>query len=231
MKKFAVILLGCAALLAPGTAGAAKRPVPAYAGTCGLPQASPIWIDYGWPDLAQAFGQPGVVVSASSGDFGAQMRAAGAATVFFDLYLKARVGEPSAPADPDLIVEKANKLFDYAVQQMGCPTPTIVENELFGAGLVTPWSETNAQYRQNILAFLQQLAARGAHPVLLVNSPPYTAGDAGVWWQQVAGVADIVREDYVSANTVWKQGPVVGNRTLRNAYRRSIQDFTSIGIQ
>jgi hypothetical protein len=158
------------------------------------------------------------------------MRAAGAATVYFDLYLKARVGEPSAPADPAGLVDKANKLFDYAANQIGCPTPTIVENELFGAGLVTPWSETNARYRQNVLTFLGALAARGAHPVLLVNSPPYTAGDAGVWWQQVAQVADIVREDYVPANAVWKKGPILGNRQLRNAYRQSIQDFTAIGI-
>jgi hypothetical protein len=230
VRKLAVILLGFVALLAPGRAEAAKRPVPAYAGTCGLPQAAPVWVEYGWPDFAQTFGKPGIVVGGSSGDFPAQMRAAGAATVYFDLYLKARVGEPSAPADPAGLVDKANKLFDYAANQIGCPTPTIVENELFGAGLVTPWSETNARYRQNVLTFLTALAARGAHPVLLVNSPPYTAGDAGVWWQQVAQVADIVREDYVPANAVWKKGPILGNRQLRNAYRKSIEDFTSIGI-
>ena len=70
----------------------------------------------------------------------------------------------------------------------------IAENELSGAGLETPWSDTNAQYRQNVLTYLQTLAARGARPFLLINSAPYTGGEAAAWWQQVAAVADIVRE-------------------------------------
>jgi hypothetical protein len=232
VKKLAVILLGLSAALAlaSGRAEAAKRPLPAWAGTCGLPQVAPLWIDYGWPDMISTFGHPGVVLASTGASFSEQLKAVGVPAVFFDLNFKNRVGEPSAPTDTSTIVDRANRLFDYAATQVGCSTPTIVENELFGAGLVTPWSDTNKQYRANVLLMLQQLAARGAHPVLLVNSPPYTAGDAGVWWQQVAQVADIVREDYVPATAVWKQGPIVGNRVLRTAYRRSIQDFTSIGI-
>ena len=231
LRKVAALIALVAALVVPGAAlGAPGRPAPAYAGECGLPTAAPLWADYGWPDLADTFGRPGVVVSVSTGGFPAQMRDAGAANVYFDLYLNKRVGQPTAPADPSTIVDKANKLFDFAVQQTACQTPVIAENELFGAGLVTPWSDGNAQYRQNVLAFLQQLAARGAHPVLLVNSKPYTAGDAGTWWQQVAAVSDIVREDYVPATAVWKAGPIVGNRMLRMNYRRSVKDFTDIGI-
>ena len=52
----------------------------------------------------------------------------------------------------------------------GCATPVIVLNELSGPGLVTPWSDNNAQYRANVLAFVQDLAALGAHPVLLLPS-------------------------------------------------------------
>ena len=233
MRKPPVILLVVAAALAlgPGRAEAASvRPAPAWAGTCGLPQATPLWVDYGWPDFSEIFGRPGIVVGTSGGDFPTQMRQAGAATVYFDLYLNKRTGTPSAPADPATMQDKANKLFDFAAQQMGCSTPTIVENELFGAGLVTPWSETNAAYRQNVLTFLQALVARGAHPVLLINSDPYTGGDAGAWWQQVATVSDIVREAYTPATAIWKQGPIVGNRTLRISYRRSIEQLTSIGI-
>jgi hypothetical protein len=231
VKKTAVILLGCVALLVPGRADAAQRAAPAYAGTCGLPQVSPMWIDYGWPDLSSTFARPGVVVTSTGGGFTDQMKAAGVPAVFFDLNFKNRVGQPATPTDPSTMVDRANRLFDYAVTQVGCPTPTIVENELFGAGLVTPWSESNATYRTNVLTFLQQLASRGAHPVLLVNSPPYTANEAGDWWRAVAAVSDIVREDYVPATAVFKAGPVLGNRMLRNVYRRSIQDFTSIGIE
>jgi hypothetical protein len=237
LRRVSLLVVGALAaigalVLGPGAgrAPAAGRPAPAWAGTCGLPQVSPIWADYGRPELSSIFGRPGAVLAVSGGSFPAEMRSAGAATIYFDLYLKGRVGEPSAPADPSTIVDKANKLFDFAVQQMGCSTPTIVENELFGAGLVTPWSTTNVQYRQNVLVFLQQLAARGAHPVLLVNSAPYTAGDAGVWWQQVAAVADIVREDYVPATLTARLGPIVGSRALRTTYRRSIADFASLGI-
>ena len=58
---------------------------------------------------------------------------------------------------------------------MDCSNPVIAENELFGAWLATPWSPTNAQYRANVLLFLQRLRERGAQPWLLVNSKPYTA--------------------------------------------------------
>jgi hypothetical protein len=66
--------------------------------------------------------------------------------------------------------------------------------------------------------------------VLLVNSTPFTGGDALAWWLQVSRVADIVREAYVPATLVWKQGAVLGNRTLRVRYRKALTDFTSIGV-
>ena len=81
-----------------------------------------------------------------------------------------------------------------------------------------------------MLSLLQHLNALGAHPILLVNSSPFTGGDALDWWLQVAKAADIVRETYVPATQVWKQGALVGNRTLRQRYRKSIEEFTSIGI-
>src|SRR5207244_13306292 len=84
--------------------------------------------------------------------------------------------------------------------------------------------------RVNVLTFLRRLSARGAYPMLLVNSSPYTDGDAAVWWQQVAAVADLVRETYVPATILWKQGPIVANRTLRNKYRAAVQQLTDVGI-
>jgi hypothetical protein len=158
------------------------------------------------------------------------MRTAGAATVYFDLNLKNRVGTTTAPANPSLIPGRVQTFFAFAQQQTGCATPVIVLNELSGPGLVTPWSDNNAQYRANVLALVQGLAALGAHPVLLLPSRPYTGGDAGVWWQQVAQTAELVREIYVPAPSTWKLGPVLGNRTLRMDYRQAVSDFTSIGI-
>jgi hypothetical protein len=228
VKKALVTLV----LLAAWPAAAhAAAPAP-YAGECGLPATQPIWAEFGYqlPEFNAILGKPGVVVGVGSGTYGTQMRSAGAATVYFDLNFRNRVGTTTAPADPSLIAGRVQTFLTFAQQQTGCATPVIVLNELSGPGLVTPWSDNNAQYRANVLAFVQGLAAKGAHPVLLLPSKPYTGGDAAVWWQQAAQSAELVREVYVGAPSTWKLGPVLGNRNLRNTYRQAVSDFTSIGI-
>ena len=210
------------AAFAPGRAAA---DVP-----CTPPAALTTWIDTPPPSLLPVFGKPGLVDAAGSGDFPAALRQSGAVTIHYDNYLRSRVGLPTTPADPATVADKANSLFAYAVQQSGCATPWIAENELSGAGLETPWSDTNTVYRANVLAYLQTLAALGARPFLLINSAPYTGGDAAAWWQQVASVADIVREDYFSDKRMFNMGPIVGNRTIRASIRASVNRFLAIGI-
>jgi hypothetical protein len=227
MSKLAVVTLALVAALS-GAARAHAQPNP-----CGIPSYNTLWIDYG--DGSVQFWQtelarPGIIAAAANPGVASELRAKGALTVYWDMYLNNRVGQPSAPADPATIVAKANKLFDYAAAATACATPWIAENELFGAGLVTPWSASNAQYRANVLLYLQTLAQRGARPFVLVNSAPYTDGAAGDWWRQVAQVADIVREDYFPAPVVWRQGPILGPRMLRTAFRKSFADFTALGI-
>jgi len=234
-KLLLVIVLAVAALPLAAAQASQSRPrfAPApYAGQCGLPLAQPIWMEFGWPtpQFNAIMGKRGVVVGASTGDYPAQLRAAGAATVYFDLNLNKRIGTTTAPVDPAVIPDKAKKFYDFAVQQIGCSTPVIVMNELAGASLVTPWSDENAQYRANALAFVQALSQLGAHPVLLVPVSPYSGGDAAAWWQQAAQYAEIVREVYVPATLVWADGATFGSRVLRQAYRQGIQDFTSMGI-
>jgi hypothetical protein len=231
LKKSPLLLL-IFVVLAGSAAGAPPRsatPAP-YAGTCGIPATQPVWFEFGQPYLQPVFGQPGIVVGTSTGDWPAQMRALGAGTVYFDLNLKNRVGTPTAPTATATMQDRAQKLDAFAVQQTGCATPVVVFNELSGPGLVTPWSDTNAQYRANVLALIQDIAALGAHPVLLIPAPAYTGGDALTWWQQVSAVAEIVREIYVPATLTWKQGPILGNRNLRTAYRNAVTNLTSIGI-
>jgi len=205
---------------------------PIWGGQCGIPAAPTVWGEYGWPSLLPILAHPGTLLAVTSGaDYPGQARAAGAATYYFDLHMANRVGTPTNPADPSTIAAQAQKEYTYSVgQNGGCATPLVVENELSGAGLATPWTANNAQYRANVLALLQKLHALGANPVLLVNSVPYLSGDALDWWLAVAGVADIVREVYVPAPTVWKAGPLLGNRLLRQRYRKALADFTSIGI-
>ena len=193
---------------------------------------SPTWLDFadGSVPFWDLFAKPGVTAMASNFIYPPKLRAAGARTVYFDLYLNRRVGTTSKPADPATIVAKANTFYEYAAKSMDCSNPVIAENELFGSWLAVPWSATNAQYRANVLLFLQTLRARGAQPWLLVNAKPYTAGAAGDWWRAVADVAGIVREVYFPAPLIWQRGPIYGNRTLRTSFRNGILDFTKIGI-
>jgi hypothetical protein len=226
VRRFLLLLVALAAVAAlPGRALADGECAP-------LPAKKPVWIDFadGSVPFWQEFARPGVVAAASNLIFPSKLRAAGAQTVFWDMYLNKRIGQPSSPVDSATTLAKANRLFDAAVASSACSTPFIAENELFGASLPTPWSVTNAQYRANVLLYLQTLAARGAHPYLLVSSRPYTGGEAADWWRQVAEVADLVQEVYFPAPAIYKQGPIVGNRVLRVAFRRAILNYTRIGI-
>jgi len=234
VKKLLPLLLLLLAL--PSLASAASSPraaaLPPYAGQCGLPAQQPIWFEYGWPYPAYnaILGKPGVFIGASGVGYPDEMRSAGATTVYFDLHLNNRIGTSTKPADPATLQAKAQKFYAAVTQQLNCQTPVIVENELAGPGLVTPWSDNYAQYRANALAFIQDLAALGAHPVVLIPGKAYIGGDALQWWQQLAQVAEIVRDIYVPATATWKQGPVLGNRNLRIAYRGAVSNLTDAGI-
>ena len=59
-------------------------------------------------------------------------------------------------------------------------------NELFGASTPTPWTPTTARYRANVLEWARLLKEKGGHPLLLVSSEPFTGGDAGAWWRELA---------------------------------------------
>jgi len=218
--------LAIVAVLAVAVPGLARA-----AGPCGLPSAKPLWIDHGVPDLAPVMARPGTILAVSSGNFPAQVREKGGKTIYWDMYLNRRIGSPQAPADPATIVERANRLFDFAATQSGCATPRIVLNEMFGANLETPWSPTTAQYRANLLTFVRTIAERGGRSLLLVPSRPYTQSDeAAAWWRETAGFADIVHEVYPPATRIHKLGPIGGNRLLRTAMRRAIGYYTAIGI-
>ena len=112
-----------------------------------------------------------MIAVASGTDVPAQMRAAGAATVLFDLNFSKRVGTTSAPADPSVIDARAQSLFDYAVSVTGCQTPTIAESELAGAQTPAPWTANNAQYRADVLQFLTDLTNLGRDAAALDPEP------------------------------------------------------------
>jgi hypothetical protein len=146
------------------------------------------------------------------------------------MYLSSRVGTPMAPADPDLLPARAARYFDFAVLSAGCPDPVIAMNELFGASTPTPWTPTIARYRRNVLEWARLLKAKGGHPVLLVSSEPYTGGDAGQWWRELAEVADIALEKYFNAPAIHRAGPELGSRRMRTSMRTSLSKLFSVGV-
>jgi hypothetical protein len=232
VKKLLVCLaLVAGALVAP--LGSAPEQAQARGAACDLPDGRPMWVDFGdgsVPFWDRIFRRPGLVVAASNFLMPPQLRAGGAKTVYFDLNLKTRVGTTTAPLPFVQTLDWADRMYLRAAASAGCDQPVMALNELFGAGTVTPWTEKNAQYRANVLGFLQRLAARGARPVLLVSSPPYTGGEAGEWWRQVAAAAEIVRQVYFSGRHIHELGPTLGSRVMRDALRRGVRDFTDVGI-
>ena len=228
MKRAVAVLT---ALVALGGSARADAPGPL---PCGLPQTQPLWVDYAdgmVPFWSSIFARPGIVGAASNFIVPPQLRANGAKTVYFDLYLVNRVGSPSKPADPSVVDARADKLFDTAAASSGCATPLIALNELAGANLPTPWTPTTAQYRANVLELVQRLAERGARPFLLLPKRPYTHDEAADdWWRQAAQVADLVPEVYFSGPSVSRQGAVLGSRRLRGVMRARMEDLIQIGV-
>lgn len=204
------------------------------AAECGLPASQPLWIDYGEgsvkPDTRAVLAHPGVIVATSGTAVPAAFRKAGAATAYFELHLPQLVGQPSAPADPATMVAAADSLYAKAAASTACSTPWIALNELAGSELATPWSASNTVYRADVLALVQELAAKGAHPALLVHGNPNLDGDAATWWQAVARSATIVYEAYYDASKIYALGPVLANRRMRLGMRVEVTTFAAAGV-
>ena len=219
-----MLATACVALVLPGSALARE---------CGIPDSNPLWVDFAGHD-APLPQKPGLTLAFTSGTVKpAEARANGAATVFFDLNFNNRVGTPTLPADPALIRDRADRLFDFAVSVSGCQTPWIALNELFGAQTPTPWTATTAQYRANTLALVRRLKERGAFPAVTIANPPYTGGEAAQWWRDLAASALLIRQVYFTAPNVPQLhalGPVRASRSMRSGMRALVRRFTEIGI-
>ncbi len=212
---------------------AAAAPAGTHTTACGLLDSKPLWIDFTdgtVPFGLDVFAKPGVTIATPALLLSPKFRAAGAGTVYWEMKLGLRVGTTLAPRDPATIPDQAQRLFDRAVASSGCSTPYIALNELNGAATTTPWTGSNSIYRSNVLALVQLLAQKGARPFLLVNSAPYTGGDAGEWWRRVAQTGDIVPEVYFNAPSVYRKGVILGSRQVRQTLRAAVAAYTAIGI-
>lgn len=226
VKGFLVAGVAAIALLA-------SNAQPAHAADpCGLPSSGTAWVDFadGSVPFWFRFARPGVIAAASNFLFPPKLRAAGAKTVYLDLYLTSRVGTPGEPLEPSEVVDWAHRMYYRAAASTGCSRPWMALNELFGAHTTTPWSPTNFQYRQNVLLFMRTLKQLGARPMLMISTRAFTQGEAGDWWREVAGNGDFIQEVYFSGSQIHSRGAVAGSRTMRNSFRREIRDLTDAGI-
>jgi hypothetical protein len=228
MRILLIALMASFAALVSSASGAGTAPI-----SCGVPEAQPVWIDFADGSVSfwrERFARPGIVVATGGTQLASEARAAGAATVHWDMYLRKRVGTPSEPADPELMERRADALFEYAVSVTGCEQPLVTLNEMWGASLPTPLTPTTERYRSNLLRFVSRLSARGARPALLLSSEPFTGGDAATWWRELGKVSDLVLENYANANVIWRDGAIDGSRRLRTSYRRSAAKLLAVGI-
>jgi hypothetical protein len=225
---------GTLALAVVAAAGAAWLSAPgvAQAQPCGLPDVTPTWFDFadGTVTFRDELAKPGVIVATSGTAFPAAMRAGGAQTVYWEMHFENDVGTPTAPASPDVVVPRADALFDRAAASSGCATPVIALNELQGATAKPPLSANATQYRTNVITFVQELVTRGATPYVLLAASPNTTGGALPWWQQLSTLAYLVREVYWSAPQIAAAGVGLGSRQMRLDLRTAVGKLTAMGI-
>src|ERR671934_150841 len=126
MRRLLVIALAaCAAF--------AASPQHASAGTCGISGKGTLWIDFadGSVPFWQTFARPGVIAAASNFIYPPQLRALGAKTIYWDMYLSRRVGSPLEPFDPGLVIQRANRLYDVASMSRDGPQAGSRELRIF----------------------------------------------------------------------------------------------------
>ena len=228
MRSLAVVLIAVAAL------GLGQVSPAARSGQCGLPDATPLWLDYAEGSVSfrnEVFWRPGVIAATSGMTNAADLLARGAQTVYWWMKLTKLAGTPSKPADPSAVAAGVDEVLTKAVAATGCDTPLIVLNELNSAGSTTPLTPANAQYRANVLEIVRGIAARGARPLLLVAAKPYTGGEARDWWLGLGEAADIVREVYFPAPTIMRAGVTLGSRTMRRAFREGVAPLLGLGLR
>ncbi len=130
---------------------------------CGLPDAKPLWIDYGAPVLLES---SSAGRASSSPARARSIRPGGACRGREDGLLgqlpEHGIGTPSVPADPTIARRPgANASSTSPSLSAGCHDPVIAMNELFGASTPTPWTPTTARYRANVIEWAAAAGAVG----------------------------------------------------------------------
>lgn len=193
----------------------------AQGGACpNVPTSAPLFLEYADGTVkwrGEVFGKPGIVTASYGQGVSQGLRALGAGTIYWENSLATLAqGDPATNAATD--VQKA-------AEQSGCSTPYIGLNEFQG-------SNFTSRYAQNVLALMQNMQALGARPFLLIpsSSANTTASGAATFFTTAAQYGDLVHEIYFNAKTVSGQGPIVGSRNSRTAFRNRLGAFQALGI-
>ena len=210
------------------------RPRADAASCAACPPTAPLWVDYAGHD-APIVPKPGMVLAVSSGTVvPAQMRAAGAATIFFDLHLNDRVGttrRAGRPGDDRRQGEEAvrlrrpgDRLRDAADRR---------ERALRRSDADSVERDERAVPRERARAAAGARRRSARRPAITIANPPYTGGDAADWWREAAQAAILIRQVYFTSpgpKGLIALGPARASRSMRKGMRGLVARFGAIGI-
>ena len=223
--RFAVVLAAvCAALVLPGSALARE---------CGIPDANPLWVDFAGHD-APLPQKPGLTLAFTSGTVKpSEARAAGAATVFFDLNFNNRVGTPTLPADPATIADAGGPPLRLRRHRDRLhDTVDRAERALRSADADALDGDDGAVPREH--ARSRQAARRARREAVRDDRQPALhrrRGGAVVARPRL--VAVLIRQVFFTSPNVPQLhalGPVRASRAMRTGMRALVRRFTEIGI-
>ena len=161
-----------------------------------------------------------------------QLRAKGAQTVYFDLYLNNRVGTPSKPADPSMIQARADKLFDTAVTSSGCDHAADRRERAVRRAVADAVDADDGavpRERARLSAASRRRAARGrscsSRTARTPTTRPPTTGGGRRRRSRTSS-----RRSTSPGRPISKQGAVAGSRRLRATMRTRMEDLIQIGV-
>ena len=173
-----------------------------------------------------AAGKPGLVLAFNSGtEKPAAARAAGAATVFFDLNFNNRVGTPTAPRDPATMIERADRAYrvrrldhrlrhavDRRERALRCADADAVDRD--DSPVTAPTSSpTSAGSPSGVQRVFVTIA-----------NPPLHGRRGGAVGRDLAASAVLIRQVYFTSPNVaalHKRGPLLASRACGAACARS----------
>ena len=223
------ILVAAVVLIAVG-AGAPS----ALADACGIPDTTPVWVDFGGHD-APIPAKPGLVLAVASGtDVPTQMREQGAATVLYDLNFNKRVGTTAKPADPSADRGAREDALRLRRQRHRLPDADHRRERArrrADADAVVATQRAVPRERARVPDRARRTSARGrCSRSRTRRSPaatPPTGGGRSRRWRSSSGRSTSPRRT-PSASTAL--GPVAASRTMRQSLRGLVNKLTQIGI-